>query len=130
MKLINALFTAIKNKLKALREWLKELSEVISDQEKLENPGDYPLLSVLMAYYDLREKERWDWSYGARNKGGINDLKEKASVFTFLRENDIYSLNDFGRLLNDTSARIREMESAKKAKEQRIRDIDGAHMIF
>ena len=125
VKLINALFTAIKNKLKALREWLTELTEIISDQEKLESPGDYPLLSVLMAYYDLREKERWDWSYGARNKGGINDLKEKASVFTFLRENDIYSINDFGRLLNSTSSKIRQMESAKKTKEQRIRDIDA-----
>ena len=124
VKVINALFTAIRNKLKALRNWLAELSEIISDHERLESPGDYPLLSVLMAYYDLREKERWDWNYGARNKGGINDLKEKASIFTFLRENDIYSINDFGRLLSDTNARIREMESAKKAKEKRIRDID------
>ena len=124
VKLINALFTAIRNKLKTLRNWLMELSEIINDHEKLENPGDYPLLSVLMAYYDLREKERWDWNYGARNKGGIKDLKEKTSVFTFLRENDIYSINDFGRLLNDTNARIREMESTKKAKEKRIRDID------
>ena len=124
VKLINALFTAIKNKLKALKEWLTELTEIISDQQKLESPGDYPLLSVLMAYYDLREKERWDWSYGARNKGGINDLKEKASEFTFLRENDIYSINDFSRLLNATSAKVREMESAKRTKEQRIRDID------
>ena len=124
VKIINTLFTAIRNKLKALREWLKELSEIISAHEKLESPGDYPLLSVLMAYYDLREKERWDWSCGARNKGGINDLKEKASVFSFLRENDIFSINDFTRLLNVTGAKVREMESAKKAKEQRIRDID------
>ena len=125
MKLINALFTAIKNKLKALREWLSELSEIISDQEKLESPGDYPLLSVLMAYYDLREKERWAWNYGARNKGGINDLKEKASVLSFLRENDIYSLNDFGRLMNATESKIRDLESAKRTKEKRIRDIDA-----
>ena len=125
VKLINALFTAIKNKLKALREWLSELSEIISDQEKLESPGDYPLLSVLMAYYDLREKERWAWNYGARNKGGINDLKEKASVFSFLRENDIYSLNDFGRLMNATESKIRDLESAKRTKEKRIRDIDA-----
>ena len=124
VKIINALFTAIRNKLKALREWLKELSEIISDHEKLDSPGDYPLLSVLMAYYDLREKERWDWSYGARNKGGINDLKEKASAFSFLRENDIYSINDFAQLLNVTGAKVREMESEKKTKEQRIRDID------
>ena len=125
VKIINALFTAIRNKLKALREWLKELSEIISDHEKLESPGDFPLLSILMAYYDLREKERWNWSNGARNKGGINDLKEKASLFSFLRENDIYSINDFDRLLNATGAKVREMESAKRAKEKRIRDIDA-----
>ena len=125
VKLINALFTAIKNKLKALLEWMTELTDIISDQQKLESPGDYPLLSVLMAYYDLREKERWDWSNGARNKGGINDLKEKASVFTFLKENRIFSINDFARLLNATSGKVREMESDKKAKEKRIRDIDA-----
>ena len=125
VKLINALFTAIKNKLKALLEWMTELTDIINDQQQLENPGDYPLLSVLMAYYDLREKERWYWSNGARNKGGINDLKEKASVFTFLKENRIFSINDFARLLNATSGKVREMESNKKAKEKRIRDIDA-----
>ena len=93
MKAVNALLIAIKNRLKALKEWLAELADIINDQQKLESPGDYPLLSVLMAYYDLREKERWDWSHGARNKGGINDLKEKASVFTFLKENRIFSIN-------------------------------------
>ena len=125
VKLINALFTAIKNKMKALLEWLTELTEVINDQQKLESPGDYPLLSVLMAYYDLREKERWDWSNGARNKGGINDLKEKAAVLSFMKDHDIYSIKDFARLLNATSSKIREMESDKKAKEKRIRDIDA-----
>ena len=122
---VNGLLIAIKNKLKALLEWLTELTEVIHDQQKLESPGDYPLLSVLMSYYDLREKERWNWSNGARNKGGINDLKEKASVFTFMKENGIFSINDFARLLNATSSKIREMESGKKAKEKRIRDIDA-----
>ena len=125
VKLINALFTAIKNKLKALLEWLTELTEVISDQKKLESPGDYPLLSVLMSYYDLREKERWDWSNGARNKGGINDLKEKATVLCFMKDHDIYSIKDFAWLLNATSGKVRELESDKKAKEKRIRDIDA-----
>ena len=125
VKLINALFTAIKNKLKALLEWMTELTEIISDQQKLESPGDYPLLSVLMAYYDLREKERWDWKYPARNKAGINDLKEKAAVLSFMKDHGIYSINDFARLLNATSSKIREMESGKKAKEKRIRDINA-----
>ena len=125
VKLINALFTAIKNKLKALLEGLTELTDIISDQKKLESPGDYPLLSVLMAYYDLREKERWDWSNGTRNKGGINDLKEKATVLCFMKDHDIYSIKDFAWLLNATSGKVRELESDKKAKEKRIRDIDA-----
>ena len=125
VKIINALFTAIRNKLKALREWLNEFSEIIHDQERLERPEDFPLLEVLMAYYDLREKERWDWNNSARNKGGINDLKEKASVIAFMKENEIYSINDFAQLLNATNSKIREMESDKKAKEKRIRDIDA-----
>lgn len=125
VKAVNALLIAIKNRLKALLEWMTELTEVISDQQKLESPGDYPLLEVLMAYYDLREKERWDWKYPARNKAGINDLKEKAAVLSFMKDHDIYSIKDFARLLNATSNRIREMESGKKAKEKRIRDIDA-----
>lgn len=125
VKAVNALLIAIKNKLKALLEWLAELTEVINDQQKLESPGDYPLLSVLMAYYDLREKERWDWKYPARNKAGINDLKEKAAVLSFMKDHDIYSIKDFARLLNTTNGKVREMESDKKAKEKRIRDIDA-----
>ena len=125
VKLINALFTAIKDKLKALKEWLTELTDIISDQQKLISSGDYPLLSVLMAYYDLREKERWNWSNGARNKGGINDLKEKAAVLSFMKDHDIYSIKDFARLLNAASGKVRELESDKKAKEKRIRDIDA-----
>ena len=125
VKAVNGLLIAIKNKLKALLEWLTELTEVINDQQKLESPGDYPLLSVLMAYYDLREKERWDWSNGARNKGSINDLKEKATVLCFMKDHDIYSIKDFAWLLNATSGKVRELESDKKAKEKRIRDIDA-----
>lgn len=125
VKLINALLIAIKDKLKALKEWLTELTDIISDQQKLISSGDYPLLSVLMAYYDLREKERWNWSNGARNKGGINDLKEKAAVLSFMKDHDIYSIKDFARLLNATSGKVRELESDKKAKEKRIRDIDA-----
>ncbi len=125
VKAVNALLIAIKNKLKALLEWLAELTEVINDQQKLTSPGDYPLLEVLMAYYDLREKERRDWKYPARNKAGINDLKEKAAVLCFMKDHDIYSIKDFARLLNATSGKVRELESDKKAKEKRIRDIDA-----
>ena len=125
VKAVNRLFITIRNKIKELVDWLKELSEVIHDQKHLEKPEDFPLLEAIMAYYDLREKERWDWKYPARNKAGINDLKEKAAVLSFMKDHDIYSIKDFARLLNATNGEVRELESDKKAKEKRIRDIDA-----
>lgn len=125
VKYINSLFSAVRHKLKAMREWMKELIETVSDHEKLESPGDFPLYQVLFAYYDLREKERWDWQSGARNKAGLNDFKEKTSLFAFLQEHDIRSINDFALLLNATSKKVREMDANRKSKEKRIRDIDA-----
>ena len=125
VKIINSMFKAVRRKLKALNDWLNELKEVISDHEKIERPEDFPLVEVLLAYYDLREKERWDWHYTARNRAGINDLQERTSVFTFLKENYIYTINDFGTLLNTTGSRVRELEATKRTKETRIKDIDA-----
>lgn len=125
VKYINSLFSAVRRKLNSMREWLKELIETISDHEKLESPGDFPLYQVLFAYYDLREKERWDWHPGARSKAGLNDFKEKTSLFAFLQEHGIRSINDFALLLNATSEKVREMDASRKSKEQRIRDIDA-----
>ena len=125
VKRINSLFSAIRRKLKSMLDWLKELKEVISDHEKLESPGDFPLYQVLFAYYDLREKQRWDWHPGARSKAGLKDFKEKTSLFAFLQEHEIYSVNDFGRLINNTNSKFREMDTARKSKEKRIRDLDA-----
>lgn len=125
VKQINNLFSAIRRKLKSMLDWLKELKEIISDHEKLESPGEFPLYEVLFAYYDLREKQRWDWHPGARSKAGLKDFKEKTSLFAFLQEHDIYSVNDFGRLINDTNNKFTEMNAARKSKEKRIRDIDA-----
>ena len=75
VKIINALFNAIKRKLKSLTGWMKELHEVIADHEKIENPSAFPLYEVLFAYYDLRKKERRDWNIYAQNKAGAKDLQ-------------------------------------------------------
>lgn len=58
VRMINSLLNAIKRKLKDLGTWLKGLTETIRDHEKIGNPYDYPIADVLMAYVDLRTKER------------------------------------------------------------------------
>ena len=104
---------------------MKELHEVIADHEKIENPSAFPLYEVLFAYYDLRKKERRDWNIYAQNKAGAKDLQTLSRALIYLQERNIRSINDLAVLLNETSARIGGMNAARRAKEQRIRDIDA-----
>ena len=125
VKIINGLFAAIKRGMRTFADWLKELNAVISDHEKIENPSSFPLYEVLFAYYDLRKRERLHWSIAARNKAGTKDLQNLSRAIAFLREHDLHSINDLATLLNKTSARIGELNAAKRTKEQRLRDIDA-----
>ncbi len=125
VKYINMLFRKISAKLKSLGAWLKELREVISDHEKIETPSSFPLYEVLFAYYDLRKKERRDWNIHAQNKAGAKDLQTLSRTIIFLQEHEIRTINDLAALMNKTSARIGEMNAARRTKEQRIRDIDA-----
>lgn len=124
VRMINSLFTAVKRKLKDLGIWLKGLTETISDHEKIENPYDYRIADVLMAYVDLRTKEREGWYHGAQTKGHIRDLSEMIITCNFLRDHGIESVRDFSSLLNETSQSLADMKAAVRAKEKRIRDID------
>ena len=125
VKIINSLFAAIKRGLKTFADWLKELNEVISDHEKIENPSFFPLYEVLFAYYDLRKKERWHWNIYAQNKAGAKDLQTFSRTIIFLKEHNINTINDLAVLMTKTSDRIGDLNAAKRTKEQRIRDIDA-----
>lgn len=125
VRMINSLFTAIKRKLTAINNWLKELTETISAHEKIENPYDYPITDVLMAYVDLRQKEREGWSHGAQSKSHIRDMSEMLIACRFLQDHGIETIHDFGAMLNSTNQSLADMKSAVKAKEKRIRDIDA-----
>ena len=125
VRMINSLFTAIKRKLTAISKWLKELTETISDHEKIENPYDYPITDVLMAYVDLRQKEREGWSHGAQSKSHIRDMSEMLIACRFLQDHRIETIHDFGAMLNSASQSLADIKSVVKAKEKRMRDIDA-----
>ena len=125
VRMINSLLSTVKRKLKDLGKWLKGLTETIIDHEKIENPYDYSIADVLMAYVDLRTKEREGWYHGAQTKGHIRDLSEMIMTCHFLHDHGIKTVHDFGAILNQTSQSLADMRSAVWAKEKRIRDIDS-----
>lgn len=125
VRVINSLFDAIKRRILNLSEWLKGLSEIISDHEKIESPYDYPIADVLKAYVDLRQKEREGWSHGAQSKSHIRDMSEMLIACRFLQDHRIETIHDFGAMLNSASQSLADMKSVVKAKEKRMRDIDA-----
>ena len=125
VRMINSLFSAIKRKLKDISNWLQSTVETIADHEKLESPYDYPITEVLMAYIDLRSKEREGWNHNAQSKSHIRDISELMISFNYLHDHGIKTIHDFGDVLNQASDRLAEMKSNVKAKEKRIRDIDA-----
>ena len=125
VRLINSILGALKRQIAKLTEWLKELSGTIAAHETIVNPHNDSLPHVLMAYVDLRSKEREGWHPGAQDKGHINDLSELVMSCAFLEEHGIETLRDFAAALNRTSQTLSEMQSSVRYKEKRIRDIDS-----
>lgn len=125
VRVINSLFNAIKRRIINLSEWLKGLSETISDHEKIESPYDYPIADVLKAYVDLRAKEREGWYSGAQSKSHIRDMSEMILTCDYLRDHNIETVHDFSTKLNQASQSLEEKKSEVKTKEKRIKDIDG-----
>ena len=125
VRLINSLIRAIGRKVKALADWLKETATAINAHEKITRPYDYPLVDVLMAYCDLRAQEREGWHHNAQTKYHLKDLSEVMLSCSWLRNQGIDSINDFGAALNNTSAMVADLRGQVKRKEQRIRDIDA-----
>ena len=108
VRVINSLFNAIKRRILNLSEWLKGLSETISDHEKIESPYDYPIADVLKAYVDLRAKEREGWYSGAQSKSHIRDMSEMILTCDYLRDHNIETVHDFSTKLNQASQSLEE----------------------
>ena len=125
VRMINSLLIAVKRKLRELSEWLKGTAEIIADHEKITSPYDYPITEVLMAYVNLRAKEREGWNPGAQSKYHIQDLSELVITCKDLHSHGIQTIHDFGSILNNASETLNDMKTMVSAKEKRIRDIDA-----
>ena len=78
----------------------------------------------MIRFVELRKQGRADWSRKSKETAGVNDLKFMSSVFCWMTEHDVRTLDDFQRFieekkaifsdLNETNREIRRMQTALK----------------
>lgn len=122
---LNKMLATIKKTLKGVTGWLDELKSIMQHQEVLEHPQQYQLIEVMQSYMAMRKAGREYWSKYSRDKAGINDLKEMSAALIFMKENEIYTVDNLSAHLVKTRAEISAIENSIRSNEQSIRDING-----
>ena len=121
----NSLIASIRKAIKSLFDWIKECTKLLTDTKVIDNPDDYSLYDVLMAYIDLRKEERANWNSRAQSKSNIKDYEKVFHLARVMEEKGIYTVNDLGAFLDKTQQKSADLSKEIKSKEQRIRDIDA-----
>jgi len=124
IKEANSLMATIRNALAALRAWIAGLQEKkkILEEElaKLKEPT---LSDLLLDYYQLRSREREDWSSRARLKGTIADYEKISNAAAYLREHNLISLDDLHGHIDQIEGRYHSMSREIRSSQKRMNDI-------
>lgn len=122
----NRLFDAIREKIKAIRSWIAELSEQIKALEPTAEPDDINVRQILRDYKDIRHMERLSWkSQKARSEATTKDLKKVLELTAVLDKSGIATLGDFKKFLSAKEAEHTGIRNAIRANSRRINDINA-----
>ena len=132
----NRLIAAIKKKLKSLVEWITAVKEELA---KAKEPD---LADLLIRYHDMRNAGAWSQNeenevfrlgghrMGARRafgckKAKIGNLKKFVDAFHFLKDNQIFTVEELERQTHELSAAVDDLVAQSKANTARIKQLDN-----
>ena len=113
IKATNRLIATIKKKLKSLVEWIAAVKEELA---KAKEPD---LADLLIRYHDMRNAGAWS------NKAKIGNLKKFVDAFHFLKENQIFTVEELERQTHELSAAVDALVAQSKASTSRIKQLDN-----
>ena len=122
---VNKMLASLQKTVRGIGDWLDELRKAVSRQQIIENPDDYPLSDVIVAYLDMRRDGRETWNRYAQEKGAVHDLKDGFKAVSFLSNHELYTVGQLGRYIAETQRTFSKIKAESTAKERRIRDIDA-----
>ena len=113
IKATNRLIAAIKKKLKSLMEWIAAV------KEELEKAKEPDLADYLIQYHDMRNAGAWS------QKAKAGNLKKLAAAYSFLKANQIFTVEELERQTHELSAAVDGLAAQSKANTARIKQLDS-----
>ena len=129
IKAANRMMNAIRSTIKSLRDWIADIvsatREVIAEAKAEKENASPDLSSLLRDYMNLRKAERSDWSRYGQQKGTMDDLKAVSQAINYLREHQLFTLEDLDTALQGVNEKARTINADMKKASARMKVITG-----
>ena len=129
IKAANRMMNAIRSTIKNLRNWIADILEATKEafaEMEAEKKNASPDLSTLLRdYLNLRKAERSDWSRYGQQKGTADDLKAVSKALIYLKEHELFSLEDLDTALQGVNQKAGAISKEMKTASNRMKVITG-----
>ena len=72
------------------------------------------IYDFVIRFVEMRKQGRADWSRKSKETAGVNDLKFMSSVFCWMTEHNIHTLEDFQRFIEEKKAIFSELNTVNR----------------
>ena len=127
IKAANRMMNAIRSTIKNLRNWISDImaatKEAFAEMEAEKKNASPDLSTLLRDYMNLRKAERSDWSRYGQQKGTADDLKAVSKALIYLKEHELFTLEDLDTALQGVSEKARAINADMKKASARMKVI-------
>lgn len=129
IKAANRMMNAIRSTIRNLRNWIADImeatKEVFAETDAQAKNTSPDLVLLLRDYLNLRKAERSDWSRYGQQKGTTDDLKAVSKAIIYLKEHELFTLEDLDAALQGMSEKSKGINAAMKKASARMKVITG-----
>ena len=129
IKAANRMMNAIRSTIKGLRDWIADIvsatKEAFAEMEAEKKNASPDLSTLLRDYMNLRKAERSDWSRYGQQKGTADDLKAVSKALIYLKEHELFTLEDLDTALQGVNEKARTINADMKKASARMKVITG-----
>ena len=123
------MMNAIRSTIQNLRNWIADIVEATKEafaEVEAQSKSTSPDLVILFRdYLNLRKAERSDWSRYGQQKGTPDDLKAVSKARIYLKEHELFTLEDLDVALQGMSEKSKGINAAMKKASARMKVITG-----